>query len=247
MENREDILNELKELSPVVAAIGNVNVFSVPEGYFDNVSTTVLACIHEEQGIANIISADVPKDYFDNLADNILAKIKMQEEETVLSPLLQNIRNTNVFTVPKGYFDELPTQILSKINTKQPAKVIPFGRRIVKYAVAAALTGVMALGIYTYTNKPSQPEVTETQPTAKLDESIEKGKNMDDKQFNDALASLSVDDIAKYLEKNGDEKDIELLASNLDENSLPSQDDYILDEKTLDNYLAEPDTQKAKN
>jgi hypothetical protein len=209
------------------------------------VPVTVLACLHEENGILNSNSQEVPKDYFNNLAGNILTKIKMQEDG--VSPMLQSIQDVNIFKVPDGYFDNLSTQILDKINIKQPAKVISFGSRMVKYAVAAALTGVMALGVYKYTNQTQQPVVIETPAVAKLDPTIEKGKSMNDQQFNEALNNLSADDIAKYLEKNGDEKDIELLASNIDENSLPSQDDYILDEKALEKYLTEPETNTTGN
>ena len=60
---------------------------------------------------------------------------------------------------------------------------------------------------------------------------------MNDTQFNDALNNLSQDDIANYLEKNGNDDDVAALSSSIDENTLPSQDDYLSDDKTLDNYL----------
>ncbi len=37
MERSVDILNELNEISPLVAGIGRANVFIVPEGYFEAV------------------------------------------------------------------------------------------------------------------------------------------------------------------------------------------------------------------
>ncbi|MGG9970521.1 hypothetical protein ACQ33O_01905 [Ferruginibacter sp. SUN002] len=240
METRTDILNELKAISPTLAAMEKVNVFEVPQRYFDQLSESVLASLNKELG-------DVPEKYFDHLADNILAKIKLQEAaETDLSPALQSIRGINVFEVPQGYFENLSTEIVDKTVTIQPAKVISFGSRIVKYAVAAALTGVVALGVYKYTNNnPTQPN--DIVSVAKLDASIEKGKDMNDKQFNETLENLSADDIAKYLETNFNEKEIESLASNIEENSLPSQDDYFTDEKTLENYLEELDAVQTSN
>ena len=50
MENRNDILNELKELSPTLAAIEKVNVFTVPDGYFERVSADILVGIEVENG-----------------------------------------------------------------------------------------------------------------------------------------------------------------------------------------------------
>ena len=60
---------------------------------------------------------------------------------------------------------------------------------------------------------------------------------MDDKKFDETLNNLAEEEIIKYLEKNGSETDIATLTSNLDENSLPSQEEYFTDEKVLDNFL----------
>jgi hypothetical protein len=70
-----------------------------------------------------------------------------------------------------------------------------------------------------------------------LDESIEKGKTMNDQQFEETLQKLTAADIAKYLENNGDISDVATLRNSIDENNLPNEDDYILDEKTLDNFI----------
>ncbi|MES2429952.1 MAG: hypothetical protein V4556_03385 [Bacteroidota bacterium] len=248
MDSRSDILNELEALSPMLAKIGNANVFSVPEGYFDHLSETILVCIHEENSsVAKMNAADVPENYFDGLADNILLKIKMQEESAAELPaVLQSIRHKNVFEVPQGYFDTLAFDVINNIKTQQPAKVVSFGSRIVKYAAAAMITGAIALGAYQYSNNNGQTDIT-TAAFAQIDQAIEKGKNMDEKQFNSTLDSLSTEDIAKYLELNVDENDLEALAANIDESSLPTEDEYITDDKTLENYLTEIDTEEFNN
>jgi hypothetical protein len=52
------------------------------------------------------------------------------------------------YEVPSGYFDNLSQQVLTRV---QPAKVIPMvRRRWMKLAVAAVLTGMIALGGYFY-------------------------------------------------------------------------------------------------
>lgn len=245
METRADILNELKEISPILAAQSKANVFSVPHGYFDSLHSTIVACIKEESGnTTDIYPTDVPKGYFDNLANSILGKIKAQEELSALdelktlSPVLFDIQHKNVFEVPANYFATL-SDTLPKTTTKEPTKIISLSSRIFKYAVAAMLTGVVALGVYQLANKPgNQVMSVAPQALAKLDPIIEKGKSMNDQQFNETLNNLSEEAIASYLNKNGNEKDVAVLASSIDEKALPNQDDYLLDEKTLENYLS---------
>ncbi|MEO6729960.1 MAG: hypothetical protein ABIN01_02000 [Ferruginibacter sp.] len=298
METTTYILNELKLLSPLIAGLDKVNVFTVPEGYFDRIYDTVLAGLKEEQGSTilpqNKYLEDVPDGYFDQLADSILNKIKKAETATEeikhLSPVLYAIRNKNVFTVPEGYFKNISSLILNKIKTVDAkeelailspllhrlqnkelfavpngyfdsladniirkvqsgnARVVKMGSRnlIIKYAIAAMMTGTLALGVYKYFDAPG-PGVDSENNIAVLDSSIEKGKKMDDKQFNDALTNLTATDIAKYLENNGDIADVAILRNNLEESNLPSEEDYLLDEKTLEKFLNEIEKTTLKN
>ncbi len=290
MENTTDILNELKSISLIIAGMNKVNVYTVPEGYFSSISTTVLACVFEERELIplsnNKQSSDIPEGYFEQLADSILQKIKKAEtandEIRNLSPLLYQIQNKNVFEIPADYFNSLNENITNKINTvsyeeelkllspllfrtgnkeilevpagyftgladsilkkvqHNKAKVVVMHKRslLIKYAVAALMTGALALGFYKYFDQPAAVHNSD-QHVVTLDASIEKGKNMNDQQFNEALQSLTDADIAKYLEKNGDITDVAVLKNNLEETNLPSQEDYLLDESTLEQYLKE--------
>jgi len=297
METKNDLLNELESLSPLIAAMDKVNVFTVPPGYFDSLSYTVLACVNEEQDpTANhsaTINSTIPEGYFDQLATSILDKIKNEktakEETEALSPLLSSLQHHQVFEVPTGYFDQLTIDIknsiqdnstdeltelspelqkLQRVNVfevptgyfenlsnsilkkaKAPsAKIINFQARnsFLKYAAAAIIIGVIAMGALRYL-QPSQSANTITTPLAMLDESIEKGKMMNDQQFEESLQKLSSVDIAKYLENNGDITDVATLRNNMDESNLPNQDDYILNEKTLDNFIKEINNNSIKN
>ena len=55
--------------------------------------------------------------------------------------------------------------------------------------------------------------------------------------MNAGIAKLSDADIVKYLEKNGNVMDNELLINNTDVSELPSSTDYLTDENTLNKYL----------
>ncbi len=156
MKISSDILTELKELSPLLAGMERVNVFTTPVGYFDNICATVLLALEENNlpAVSNQPTFDIPSRYFDSLAGNILAKIRevkltQSEELRSLSPMLYSIQNENVYTAPEGYFDGLAASIVKQIQPEQ-AKIIPMRKRsnIFKYAIAASVVGIMAIGIY---------------------------------------------------------------------------------------------------
>lgn len=290
MENRTDILNELREISPTLAAIEKVNIFSVPGGYFESLSADILLGIHTESGLPELASpepfAQVPEGYFEQLAGSILNKIKAQESEAdslpvvltgiqsknifevpegyfesltgsilsnikttetddaaaeirALSPMLYSIQNETVFEVPAGYFEGLPETVLNTVNPQ--AKVVSMEKRTAaffKYAVAAVFTGLMALSIFKFTGNST--EKTELPAYVKV------GMN-DIKDIDQELAKISDDDIVKYLEANGTDVKTAMVANSIDENELPSEEDYLLDEKALDKYLNSIHVNDLKN
>ncbi|MGB4846001.1 MAG: hypothetical protein WBP16_16155 [Ferruginibacter sp.] len=282
MENRIDILNELKELSATVAAIEKVNVFTVPDGYFKYLSTDIMAGIASENDFpaqATLAGTDVPADYFDSLAGSIMNKIKAQDAENAvteiaaLSPLLVVAQTENVYTVPEGYFDSLADSVLQKINTidvedagteirtlspmlysiqnenvyevpqgyfqnsadqvlaniKPQPKVVTMQRRssnFFKYAVAAAFIGVMALAVFKFTGETGDKILPDYVTAGMQIENVDQ-----------ELAKISDADIVKYLEANGTDINAAFVANSVDDNELPSQEDYLLDDKALDKYL----------
>lgn len=283
MERNNEILNELENISPLVAAIGKANVFSVPEGYFESISNTVMLSINEEH-LAGFIpelpeEMNVPAGYFDALPNRILAKIKQQEtgelpaifstikkdqpfkipdnyfetladavlnriknqqagNEEVLPAVLHNLKTVQPFTVPGNYFDELPANILKRIKQQTEAKVITMPKRfsVLSYAAAAVITGALALGVYKYSNQPSVNNPGQSVAIT-MDPSIEKGTKMDDQKFNEVLNNLTGDEIENYLQQNSSETDIATLSSNVEETVLPNEEDYLLDDNTLDKFL----------
>lgn len=294
MENRTDILNELKALSPTIAAIEKVNVFTVPEGYFDFLSVDILMGIETEQGLGSnaspvVSSTEMPTGYFDTLADSILAKIKAQDaadatteinalspvlysfkkettfevpqgyfdsladtvlqkikaqdaedaatEIRALSPMLYSIQNENVFEVPQGYFEGLSETVLSTVSPQ--TKVVSMKRRTTtffKYAVAAAFTGVMALGVFKFTSINDKVE---------LPDYVTAGLQVQD--VDQELANISDAEIVKFLEASGTDVKAAMVASSIDKNELPSQEDYLLDDQALDKYLNSINVDELKN
>jgi len=258
---------ELKDLSPAFYGI-NKNIFEAPAGYFEGLSDAILnkvkyQLINTEAELNSLSSTlysikdknvfEIPEGYFEDLPDTILSNIKQQaanaeEEIKVLSPVLYGIKNKNVFEVPAGYFNTTEASMLSKVKP-QPAKVVVMHKRtsFFKYASAAMVACIAMLGVYKFVNKSGGNHTTATTLTfASLDPAIQTGIKMNDNQFDQALNNLSDDEIASYLDKNGNYADVPALSSSIDENNLPDAEQYLIDDKTLDNYLKDNDLQESK-
>ena len=240
MDTNNNIRLELEQLSPLIAGIEKINVFSVPDNYFSFLPEAVLEKTQDTeavflQGVPKSNVFEVPENYFENLSENILQRIQSETDETI-SPLLLSLKNSNVFEVPKDYFTTLPDIILSRVQ-HTPVKIVPMHRQLFlkRFAAAAAILILLSLGTYRFIfNNHSS-----TKSFASLDPYIQKGIQMNDTNFNKTLNNLSQDEIVGYLEKNGNEEDIATLTSMIDENKLPQQDDYYTNEKILENYLSD--------
>src|SRR5258707_799441 len=92
MDSRTTILDELKEISPLVATIGHEAPYTVPAGYFKGLAGTVLNRIKAS-------SATSPK-----------------EELAFLSPLLNRLEKKSPYSMPAGYFNELPDNVVSGVQ-----------------------------------------------------------------------------------------------------------------------------------
>ncbi len=108
-----------------------------------------------------------------------------------------------------------------------------------KIAAAAVVTGVIAFtSLQLFNNSPnsntSKPIAASTAIPNYVKESFQ-FKTVE--QLDNGIAKLSDDEIIKYLEKNGNVMDNELLLSNTDVNELPAQTEYLLDVNTLNSYL----------
>ena len=233
MLERENILNELNDTSPLVASVPRINVYSVNENYFDGVRAELQARIIASNFITPQSNVAVPVGYFENLPVNILAKIKAVENNVVLAemqdlpPIIAGIENKHVYTVPQGYFEQLT------MPTMASAKVVKMGsRNIFKYAAAAVIVGLLGFGTMKYiaTTKINN----EVLAVVKQADEILKTNS-----FDEAFASVSDKDIEKYLSQNGEDVNAALVAASMDDENttLPDADDYLIDDETLDNFL----------
>lgn len=246
---------ELRSLSPMLLALKGENVFSVPEGYFASFAKTIIERLNQQSENAeeelrslspmlyalkgeNVFS--VPEGYFESFAKHMVERLKQQpenaeEELRSLSPMLYALKGENVFSVPDGYFESFAGNVAERLKP-QPAKIVTMKKRNSwwKYAAAAVITGAIAVSSLQIFNNSQDMENGKSTLPYDVQASFQY-KTEDD--LNAGLAKLSDDDIIKYLEKNGNITDNELLTNDIDVSEMPSQADYLNDENTLNTYL----------
>ncbi len=122
-------MNELREISPVVAGIGPRVPYSVPAGYFSGLPANILLKINMGEVASPTLSPiskvpvyEVPAGYFEGLAATVLNRIKASsaaspgEELAFISPLLNQLDKKSPFTMPAGYFNELSDNVVSGVQ-----------------------------------------------------------------------------------------------------------------------------------
>ncbi|OQP50929.1 hypothetical protein A4H97_03640 [Niastella yeongjuensis] len=205
----ENAKEELDIVSPLLGQIGKKMPFSMPAGYFEEL---------EENAIAGAQAIDFVNDALENG-----------------SPLTNGLKRMQVYHVPAGYFDQLPGQVLKAIRAQQPAKVVSmsFTRRVLRYAAAAVVAGLIVTAGVLYLNKG--PKVVEggnevvlasTDLDSISDDNLENylenltpapaetalAANTGDltaSDMKDLLADVSDEDLQQYLEKYSTVKDIQ--------------------------------------
>ena len=182
MTQRDNILLELRELQSSLAEAGSQNVYHVPVGYFDNLAEIVLNRIKaldttdaaEElsylspllSGISKKLPYEVPAGFFDSLGEKVIGSIdehtSAAEELEELSPLLSGLKKEMPartshsgwpYSVPKGYFEQLNNTADTK-EMKPAVKVVTMARKTwFRYAAAAVVLGIIAVGSLMIFNK----------------------------------------------------------------------------------------------
>lgn len=176
MENYHQIISELKLISPMLADAHRKNAYSIPEGYFDQLPKAILDRILAENSEFSLPKAQpftVPEGFFNQFSDLVMNRIKQQESEVyqeleAIAPLLNTISKENIYTVPEGYFTKSLVPDLSLLQ-QEKSKVIPMLKPVHsfrKYAIAAALTGIMAIGGWLLLNNNSSDNLAVTPAAA---------------------------------------------------------------------------------
>jgi hypothetical protein len=110
-------------------------------------------------GEAKISPLTIPNDYFDNLSSAILAKIKFQQNESFneleeVAPLLNTISKQPIYSVPNGYFQQFNVTIVPEKKLRATIFSFQNTRKWISYAAAAMIAGLLVTGAYLYTDRP---------------------------------------------------------------------------------------------
>lgn len=188
-----DILNELKEISPAVAGIPRNNVLSVPEHYFETLDAHVFFKI-----------------------------------------------NNKYAGVPEAYFETLPGHIMRRISkeTGPELRINSFQRVFIRYAVAAVLTGLLGLALFSSIDRREE-KVNMLYAEAKS--IISSGR------FDEAFLSLPEEEIESYLTAGGQDVHAALVAHVAYNKEIPDEMDYLSGESTLDELLKEYNIESNDN
>jgi hypothetical protein len=104
----------------------------------------------------------IPIGYFNNLSSTILNKIKFQQSESFseleeIAPLLNTISKQPVYSVPDKYFQNFNVKIVPAKKKKLTATIVSFHntRKWISYAAAAVMAGLLVTGAFLYTDRPA--------------------------------------------------------------------------------------------
>ncbi len=239
MEYNSDILQELKEISPLLSQIENKNPYIIASSYFNELSEVVLKKIKADDEVfpsfTRINPYAAPSNYFDNLSNNIIERIHLERgnnevfaEMEEIAPFLNTISKASVSSIPPRYFNELV--VSNKATVERSSKILYFrsSKKILSYAIAAIIIGLLSAGIFlvtgkerttTTTNVKSLPEVNRlseeeivdflktTSPTDNVVISTSKS-NKKDVDIKRMVDEMSDKEIQQFLEENGEKNEM---------------------------------------
>jgi len=207
-----------KELPETLKGI--TTAYQVPGRYFDSLPQTIMQKIRESASAG----ADLPG------AARMASEEDAFAELSSLSPLLSGISKKSPFEVPENYFAELSDKLISgtrssgvevreaQVSAPVQAKVVTgmFRRRVLQYAAAAVVSGLVITAGFFLVNRQSQDQLVSSKG---LEEKTEQTSDADilnyladqplsvsDLQLINSEAEINVDAIPDMLADVSDEE-----------------------------------------
>ena len=111
MNNRNDILDELQEISSVLADIKLAEVKpEIPSGYFEQLVDAIWLQVKDEPNFSVLSGLDknqslgIPAQYFENFSDVLMQKIEQQEQEIEQGKIIPIKRNERIIYLRRFAF-----------------------------------------------------------------------------------------------------------------------------------------------
>lgn len=215
MNSRTHIQSELTDLNSSLPFNVKMPVFNVPEGYFESFADGVLAKVKGKQavspsdelatlspllaGISRKMPFEVPENYFEKATSNLPGLI----QEEYLPEVLSGVNKAMPYEVPAGYFEGLPQLVLDKVS-RPKGRVVSFNRNWMRYAVAAVVTGIIALSSIFYFSSGSKTD-PEQQPEAWIAKKLKNVSTQELEEFIKTAAVFNGTETAKNEKQKGQE------------------------------------------
>ena len=252
MEQKDNILKELKDLNSLLADTTPSTDYRVPPGYFEGLAGQVMQRVRafdavnprEElghlspllNGISRTVPYSIPDGYFEQLEIVNSDFQSGQEELETLSPLLSGLKRETPYSVPEGYFDTLRARMENE--EKPAAKVITMGaRKMYRYAAAAIVVGFIAIASVLFLNRGNNgPDKPATDSYAWVEKNMTKVSTEDIDHFvelvdekQQPVVAMAAQDEIKNLMKNVPDKEIQdFLNDTQNDDPLSDDEDDIL-------------------
>lgn len=200
MNNKADILNELQALDSALPGASGP-VFTVPKDYFNQLPEAILAKVKRAAEVENELAEIAPSllearksltyrapaGYFEENLQNldfVFAEPK--------SPVLDLIEKKMPFDVPAGYFQNL--EVAPPVP--QQAKVVPMRTRVMRWAAAAAIIGILSLAGYNYFQQDQEAAYAANRDTAAGQTAVV----VKDAELETALNQVSLNELETFIE-----------------------------------------------
>lgn len=236
MNSRIEIHRELEQLNSSLPLNAKMPVFDLPQGYFENFASAVLAIVKgntaesasEELAALSPLLAGlprqtpfaIPENYFH---ENLVPPVTAAEE----LPAWMHQARTMPHAVPAGYFDNFSAAVLQQVAPKkeQGRVVSMFSRNWVRYAAAAVVTGAIVLGgfLFSGNNGPS----LSSQPEAWLENKL---RNVSSEELDDFIEVVEIAGTETALQKGASRPEVRRMLKDVPVSEL----DAFLDQLPAD-------------
>ncbi len=130
MKKDNNILDEIREIAPILSKIPRTNPFKVPDNYFeDNASFAADCAINLSQDKEVALPAallglkknylKVPDAYFENLPAQVLQKVTTLPAEEEVDANLKHLRDDSSYSLPEGYFEGFSSRLMERIKEEE--------------------------------------------------------------------------------------------------------------------------------
>jgi hypothetical protein len=222
MNPDKNILQELNEISPIVAGIPKSNPYAINEGYFDANMLDLLKIT------GNGSPYLVPENYFENLSINI----SLHDSEGLEHPENQTGFNTQEtpYQVPENYFQNFEKNLMSQLSDQSQKGALVRMNKWIKWSAAACIAGLLGWALFFSINKNNQND--EWRMSWNEAQTIIKNGS-----FESELNQINTNELANYLTEQGHDVDAAVMACIDEESTQNDEWIYMESEKEIEAFL----------